>query len=183
MNEEKKFWEYVRKMGYPTSPKGLKYGSKEKKELDELRWFFYMKKINHTGARIGWAAGSSLSRLAREYWDVNLAFIRVMEGEEAVIQKLSEIIKKNVDAVKIYAKDITENDIFEWIEEGGYVDIDDIVKSLKCIYDENNVFKCMYENYEDFFGDEMKMRITDLLEILEISEGGKSIVKKNFQQG
>ena len=181
MNEEKKFWEYVGKMGYPTSAKGVKYGSKEKEEFDELRWFFYIRREHYEGKHIGWIAGSHMSGLASKYWDANLAFIRVMEGEDAVVEKTLAIIRENAKTVEMYAKGIIENEVMDWVDRGGLVDMDGIVKSLKCLLSEENKFKCMYDSYEKFFGDVMKNRITRVLEVLEISEQGIEKVKKGFE--
>ncbi len=181
MNEEKKFWEYVGKMGYPTSEKGVKYGSKEKEELDELRWFFYIRREHYAGKQIGWIAGSHMSGLASKYWDANLAFIRVMEGEDDVVRKMSAIIREHAKTVEMYAKGIIENEVIDWVNRGGLVDMDGIVKSLKCLHSEENEFKRMHESYEKFFGEAMKSRIMHVLEVLEISEQGIEEVKKNFE--
>ncbi len=181
MDAENRFWEYVGKMGYPTSANGLLYGSSEKKVLDELRWFFHMKVIEISGARIGWVAGAHLSELADRYWDVNLAFIKVTGGDDAVVEKIRNNINKYMARLKSYKNTLIDEGILNWIGEGGVVSREDILNSMGCPHVGGNRYRCMRNFYENFFGDGMKRKVFAVLDILQASPRVIQQLKSEFE--
>ena len=181
MDEEKRFWEYVEKMGYPTSAKGLRYGSKKAKLLDDVRSFFHLDKLYVSGENIGWAAGSTIGDKIRRYWDVHLAVIRIVEGKKAVIDGSVKMIKRNLESVLSWAESVMDTELMDWIDEGGEVSMEDIVNSLKSSYDGESEVRHLYGRYQELFGEQMEMRIIRTLQILEMSEHGINWVKKNFE--
>ena len=181
MDAENRFWEYVGKMGYPTSANSLRYGSSEKKVLDELRWFFHMKVIEISGARIGWVTGARLSELAGRYWDANLAFIMVTYGEDAVVEKIRNNIDKYIARLKSHKNTLIDEDILNWIEEGGVVSMEDVLDSLRYSHGDGNRYKCMRNFYENFFGEGMKRKLFAVLDTLQATPRAIQQVKSEFE--
>ena len=181
MNEEKKFWEYVGKMGYPTSAKVLRYGSMEAKQFNEIRDFFDLDKLYLSGARIGWVSGQKVNDYMEKYWDVHLALLRIVEGKKAVIDRSIKMIKKNLEKVASWTKGVVDIGLIEWLDEGGEVSMEDIVNSFK-IDSRTNKVGYMYHLYGELFGEEMKNRLIRTLQTLEISDRGINWVKENFER-
>ncbi len=181
MNEEKKFWEYVGKMGYPTSVKGLRYSSTEAKQFNEIRDFFDLDKLYLSGARIGWVSGQKVNDYMEKYWDVHLAILRIVEGKKAVIDRSIKMIKKNLEKVASWTKGVVDTSLVEWLDEGGKVSLEDIVNSLSIDYETNKV-RYMYHLYQELFGEEMENRLIRTLQILEISDRGINWAKENFER-
>ncbi|WP_162007695.1 hypothetical protein [Aciduliprofundum sp. MAR08-339] len=147
----------LKALGYPTSPRGIVFGSKEHKTMRELENLMELYLQSRNGEHLGFAAGTHYSNLTKTYWDAHIALILLCEdpkyAKKLMIQRAENekkwILKKCRDVQKSIKL------LNRWVKNGGLItreslkhvdgdtlilgDVDDrdTLEQIKNVYDLN----------------------------------------------
>ncbi len=155
---ERKFWDYVKKRGYPTDPKGLLYESKEHGLWLEIRDLYMLDRKYLEGENIGWIAGMSLSGMQRRFIELHSCLVLLMKGEKAMLEEIEENINFRYGMFSSEPWFIIGkiNSWISWMDNGGIVDVDDVREYL-----EKSLNELRTKNVEAYRIDELILQLKD----------------------
>ncbi len=126
-----RFWELARLLGYPTSEKGITYGSKEHRTLQDIeKLWYYLKVVHFHGSKALKWGNMFYSSLASTYPLVYYAG-RIALGD-GVEDKVMKDMKENYAFIRHKYRDVSENlrELEDWVRNGGKVDAEGLREAI-----------------------------------------------------
>ncbi len=156
----------LKTLGYPTSQRGIVFGSKEHEILRELEDMMELYLQSRNGVRLGFAAGTHYSNLTKTYWDAHIALILLCEdpkyAKKLIIQRAENEKKWILKQCRDVQKSIKL--LNRWVKNGGLI----TRESLKHVdgdtlilgdVDDRNTLEQIKNAYNLNFSDAVEKRI------------------------
>ncbi len=129
---DERFWELVRLLGYPTSERGLTYGSKQHKTLQDIENLWsYMKTVHFNGPNaLKW--GNILYRSLASRYPLAYYAGRIALGE-GVKEQIRKDTKENYAYIRHLHREVSQNlrELEDWVKNGGKVSADSLREAIR----------------------------------------------------
>lgn len=165
---EKDFWMYVARLGYPTSPEGVEYGSRSHRELENIRRFFELDRRRLEGKPLGWPACSFYSGYLHRYRDVHWALVLAMRGRAEMLRVVEKDMEGDLNHLESEVSRLIRNirELERWSDEGGLVSYRSVAAMVKS--GGSTGFSGVLNMYESLFGEHRERWLVERLKLLGI---------------